>query len=1117
MTAQLPNEYTEVELPLLRQLLAMGSWSHIEGSKTDPAVSERDSFRDVVLTSRLRDAIRRVNLDDDGNEWLDESRVAQAEAALLRPEGLNLIEANQAVTGLLLTGTTVDGVEERDGGRGQAVQYIDWDHPERNDFLAVSQFRVDEPGGQAHKYVVPDIVLFVNGFPMVVIECKSPYITDPAAEAIDQLQRYCNQRERVQDNEGNERLFYSNQFVIATYFDKALVGTFTAEGEHFAEWKEVEPVSRDVVLAEVGKTPGEQLSSQEILVAGMLRPAHLLDIVRHFTLFMPIEARTVKIVGRYQQFRAVQRSIKRLVNGKTRKEDGEFDRRGGIVWHTQGSGKSLTMVFLVRKMRTLPELRRFKVVAVTDRVQLQKQLADTAVLTGEMVEVAKSVAKAKELLAREVPDLIFVMIQKYREVDADLAGEVGAAKAKSGETQAFGLLNESDDIVVLVDEAHRSQANSLHANLLSALPNCARIGFTGTPIVMGDKKRTHDIFGEFIDTYTIRESEADGATVPILYEGRTARGAVIEHGDLDELFEDMFAERTKEELDAIKKRWATKGNVLEAPLMIGAKARDMLRHYVDSVMPNGFKAQVVVTSRLAAVRYRDAFLAASDQLVVEIDGLDPSLKTAEGIDRADEFAPKKARLIRASAHLPLIRGLDFRPVISGSHNDPGDWAQWSESEKQQVNIAAFKLPLGMVSAEDPGHVSPIAFLIVKSMLLTGFDAPVEQVLYLDRSIKEAELLQAIARVNRTASGKNVGYVVDYYGVGEHLKEALAAYSDDDLDGLLQTIADELPKLADRRQRVRSIFLESGMTHFDNEDDVEACVLLLEDERRRAMFEVALKQFLETLDIVMPRPESLAFQRDAKFFGMVQVRARRRYREGDTFDVSLYGEKVRSLIDDHVIALGVDQKIPPVSITAPDFRSKVTGLGSNRTKASEMEHAIRYHIRKHFDEDPAHYIKLSAKLDKILEELKERWDQLALALSDLVDEAVKGRQVDTTGLDPKTEAPFYGLLGQELEAEITTDEEAEGVEDSAAALSAGQAAVLRGATVALVHHVKKEISVVGFWQNAYAQDVLRKWVVQHLDGQQLDGNDLFKLDRLGEIADRVVELARANHSKLVGQA
>ena len=360
--------------------------------------------------------------------------------------------------------------------------------------------------------------------------------------------------------------------------------------------------------------------------------------------------------------------------------------------------------------------------------------------------------------------------------------------------------------------------------------------------------------------------------------------------------------------------------------MIEAKARDMLRHYVDGVMPNGFKAQVVATSRLAAVRYREAFLRARDELVAEIEKLDPALTDSGGIDRAERAADQdgasRARL--GPSRLSSGRSTSCPSSRAATTTIPtGCSGPMGTSTRPTSPPSSCRLELSRET--DPGQVSPVAFLIVKSMLLTGFDAPVEQVLYLDRSIKEAELLQAIARVNRTASGKNVGYVVDYYGVGEHLKQALAAYSGDDLEGLLQSIADELPKLADRRQRVRNLFLERGVDRFDTEDDVEACVTLLEDERLRAAFEVALKQFLTTLDIVMPRPESLPFERDAKFFGMVQVRARRRYREGDTFDVSLYGEKVRSLIDDHVLALGVDQKIPPVSITAPDFRSKVSGL------------------------------------------------------------------------------------------------------------------------------------------------------------------------------------------------
>ena len=446
-----------------------------------------------------------------------------------------------------------------------------------------------------------------------------------------------------------------------------------------------------------------------------------------------------------------------------------------------------------------------------------------------------------------------------------------------------------------------------------------------------------------------------------------------------------------------------------------------------------------------------------------------------------------------------------------------DWLQWSDGNKHQTNIDAFKLPLGTVSATEPGTCLAHRLPHREGDALDRLRCPG----------RAGPLSGPLDQGGRAAPGdrprephrfgKNVGYVVDYYGVGEHLKQALAAYSSDDLEGLLQSIADELPKLADRCQRVRNLFLERGVDRFDTEDDVEACVAALGDERLRAAFDVALKQFLTTLDIVMPRPESLPFNRDAKFFGMVQVRARRRYRDGDTFDVSLYGDKVRSLIDDHVLALGVEQKIPPVSITAPDFRSKVGSLRTDRAKASEMEHAVRYHIRKHFDQDPAHYAKLSEKLDKILEALKEQWDQLALALSDLVDEALKGRQVDSTGLDPQTEAPFYGLLGQELEADATERTESVVHDAPPAELSPAQAAALRDATVTLVAHVRTEIGVVEFWQNAYAQDVLRKWVVQHLDGQQVDGRDLFSLERLTEVADKVVELARANHAKLMGRA
>jgi type I restriction enzyme R subunit len=1077
-------EYGRVELPLVEQLEGLG-WSHIEGSKSDPGVTGRVSFWDVFLEGRLRDALRRINLDQDGQPWLGQGRVAQAVGALTRPKAVRLIEINQELTERLLLGTTVDGVEGWDHGRDRIVQFIDWEHPERNEFLVVNQFRVDEPGGQGHKFIAPDLVLFVNGIPLVVIEAKSPGVVEPMVKAIRQLRRYAGQRGQP---EGNERLFHTNQFVAATCFEKALVGTFTAAEEHFAEWKTTEPMPEADVCVSLGVTA---LSSQERLVAGALAPERLLDLVRHFTLFMQSGTQTVKTVARYQQYRAVHRALERLTTGATRQHDGELDRRGGIVWHTQGSGKSLTMAFLIRAMRTSRDLVRFKVVVVTDRTDLQDQLSKTASLTGESVLTATSVAKLTELLSAPGKALIFAMIQKYRNPQA--------RRDDDAALKSLGVLDTSEDVAVLVDEAHRSQGSALHANLLKALPNCARIGFTGTPIIMGRRKYTATIFGDYLDRYTILQSEVDGATLPILYEGRTTKAAVRDAADLDELFDDMFAQHSSEELEAIKQRWATRGNVMEAPRLIAAKARSMLRHYVDTVLPNRFKAQVVASSRRAAVRYREAFVAARDELLAELDALDTSLKTPGAADGADALPSKTARLVRAWPFRDLIAALDFVPVISGEQNDPADWAQWTDKAKQDKIIERFKRPLPAGGDRDPEHTSTVAFLIVKSMLLTGFDAPAEQVMYLDRHIKEAELLQAIARVNRTAHGKNAGYVVDYYGVAENLKVALAAYAVEDVQGAMTSIADQVPLLAERRQRVRNLFEAWGIDRFDTQADQDACVEALADERLRAAFEAAFKLFTMSMEIVLPRPEALPFVPDAKAFGTIAFAARRRYRE-DGFDASLYGSKVRRLIDDHVEALGIEQKIPPVSITAADFDAKVADLHSNRAKASEMEHAIRYHLREHWDEDPEHYDRLSERLEQIIEELGEQWVQLALALGDLLPEVRAGRQADESGLDPVTEAPFYDLLKRELI-------------DEGKKLSSPAEALLRGLTVDLVIRIKTEISLVGFWHNTYAQNTLRAWVATRLAEPMIDGEDLFDFSRTTPVADRLVELAKANHARL----
>jgi type I restriction enzyme, R subunit len=1084
-------EYTEVEKPLLDQLAVLG-WHTVEGSKADSAITERESFRGSILEERLRAALVKINPGPGGAPWLDDSRLSEVVSSLTRSEVGKLIELNERMTERLLEGVSVSGLPDWDQGRSQRVQFIDFDHPERNDFVAINQFRIDEPGGQAKKFVVPDVVLFVNGIPLVVIECKSPYVSDPMAEGINQLRRYANQRD-LGAPEGSEQLFWTNQFVVSTYGDKARVGTFTSEAEHFLEWKDAAPICRDDLAAQLGK-PAAELTGQDLLVAGMLTPANLLDIVRHYTLFTEIGGRRIKLVARYQQYRAVLKALNRLRVGKTRQADGEHDRRGGLVWHTQGSGKSLTMVFLVRAMRSDPLLQAFKVVVVTDRTDLEKQLAATAKLSGETVQRARKSAKLRSMLAEHGPGLVFAMIHKYRDTDTGKPAEQGLAG--DDQVESFGVLNTDESIVILVDEAHRSQTSTLHANLMAALPNAAKIGFTGTPIMREGKKRTEAIFGEFIDKYTIRQAEADGAVVPILYEGRTAKGAVAGGSDLDELFEDMFAELSDAELEKLKARYATTGSVVEAPKLIAAKAKSMLWHYVSTVMPNGFKAQVAASSRLATVRYRDALLAAREELVAEIEALPGHLLDADP-DEIDHLDRKTQILVRAADQIELLKALDFVPVISSTNNDDPTWAQWTDKTRQDAVIEDFKKNLGL-----PGEkTSPVAFLIVRTMLLTGFDAPVEQVLYLDRSIQDAELLQAIARVNRTATGKSVGLLVDYYGVGAHLQKALKAYAPEDAEdaiGALASIKDELPKLRDRHARVVAIFAQAGIDTFDTDEDVEACVQVLADEALRARFGALLKQFLTTMDTVMPRPEALSFAKDAKRLGIISLAAKRRYRDdglGD-FDSSLYGEKVRKLIDEHVTSLDIVTKIPPVSITDPEFIAKVQGLTSDKAKASEMEHALRYHIRKNFDEDPARYTKLSERLDDILQNLTGQWDQLALALTDLLGEATDDQGSSAIHDDPLV-ARFYGLLESEFATDASLPHEI-------------QIDIVHLAQEIIVQ-VEGHATMVRFWRNPHAQETLRKQLIHTLDDR-----DLFSFEEQAPLADKLMELARANQSLIVSR-
>lgn len=655
-------------------------------------------------------------------------------------------------------------------------------------------------------------------------------------------------------------------------------------------------------------------------------------------------------------------------------------------------------------------------VVVTDRTQLQDQLSNTMALSGEYVEVATKISRARTMLSQHGPGVVFVMIQKQQDAEArksrdtDDLTDANSPRSHTGHTGGLGELNADESIVVLIDEAHRSHSSTLHMNLLDALPNCARIGFTGTPIIMGAKKKTTDIFGDYIDIYRLADAERDGAVVPILYSGRTVKGAVRDGRDLDEVFEDMFADHTEEELDEIQRRYATKGDVLAAEKLIAAKAKNILRHYVDTVLPGGFKAQLVAYNRRAVVRYRDALLVARDDLVREIEALPQPVRDAD----PEDLKPRTAVLVRASRHLDLIKAMDFVPVISaGTANDEQRYTAWTDPAKhKQVIDGDFLKPFPRHDELVVVGRQPAAFLIVKSMLLTGFDAPAEQVLYLDRPMKEAELLQAVARVNRPADGKRCGYVIDYVGVTNHLAQALKAYAADDVHGALRDLSTEIGHLAPQRDRIRLLFTDRGCIPAATDDAIEECVELLEDGPLRDRFEVDLKRFLTTVDTVLPDPAVKPYLADAYLFAQIAAEARRRYRIDDgIFDPSLYGEKVRELIDRHMESLGVDPALPPVSLSSADFQRQVAAMVSPRARASEMEHAIRHHIAVHFDEDPVAYRRLSERLEQVLAEHAGNWEQQALLFAELAEEIKKHdaeRGPGDSGLT-NVEQALYGLI------------------------------------------------------------------------------------------------------------
>ena len=1033
------DEKNHVEEPLLLHLCKLG-WEvqRLEMHGQTAADTGRRDFFQVVLEKRLAAALHRIN------PWMEPDQIEAVVRRLCDFQSSSLIENNQQVLKWLTDEGPRVAENRKTGEPSPTVKIVDFANPTKNDWLAVSQLKVRIPGREQH--IIPDVVLFLNGLPVVVIECKSPKVEEPIAEAIDQLMRYSEQRGA--SGEGNAALFYYNQFIIATCREQAKFGTITTHTEkHFYRWSDPWPFTLDEVGGQMGKTgTAGSPNDQARLMAGMCSHKNLLSLLQSFTLYTTnSEGRSYKVVARYQQFRAVHKTLERMTNGETPAQ------RGGIVWHTQGSGKSLTMVFVVRELRRRSALQDWKVVFVTDRTQLEQQLAETSQGIGQTVVSARNIEHLRELIRDPSSNCVMAMVQKFQERDLKAI---------------FPVLNTSPKILIMIDEAHRTQYGLLKANLQRAMPQATNVAYTGTPI-----DKTERTFGAYIDYYTMRQAQEDGVTLEIVYEGRTHAAAVSDAKAMDARFADVFSEyRLDERLQILG--FGSRNAYLDAKETIKAKARDMVRHYARQVFPGGYKAQVVANSRYAA--------ALRDAITEEVKSLaeDNPLSV-----NADE-----------------LRVVEVAVVITTTNNDDAEIKDAMRNVDTDLVVKRFKMPLSAEEKEGEGSINGrIGFVVVNEMLVTGFDAPVEQVLYLDRVIKDHGLLQAIARVNRVHDdGKDCGFVVDYVGVGNNLRRALDAYAQreqQEIIDCLTPVSELIGELKVALDQTLDILARNGLTETT---EPEAFYDLFYDEDVRFEYLTAFRKLTHAFNQALPRAEALDYFKTYQRLGGINELASQ-FLKDERLSMKGVPKKLRAITDEFLVSQGITQKIAPISVLDPEFQKQAANHARSKTKAAEVEHAIRHHLTVNFDEDPELFASFAKEIERILTEFAGNWDAIWQEMEKLRQKLMAKEQEETHGLDRKRQMPIFRAMKTELFGDAVLDEE--------------QLPRMVNLTQLVFQCIQTEVRQAGFW-DAPSKQARLKGEMQKI----LIGPDYVSFgsmwDKKAAIISRLVEWARRNHKIII---
>ena len=874
----------------------------LRGGKTSNVLLEE------VLRRQLR-ALNSIRIGSHNEARFSEQNIENGVIAMRNvPMEGGYLSGNEAVYNMLTLGKAFE--QSIDGDKkSYTMRYIDWQHPENNVYHVTEEFAVTR-SGSTDTYR-PDIVLFVNGIPLVVIECKRPDIKGAEEQAI-------SQHLRNQKDDGIRSLYVYSALLLAIGNSFGSYATTGSAAQFWSKWHEMflnkeaemDYHKRLLDIVNEGNTEMRSPTPQDEYIYNLCRPERLLELIFHFTIFDA----GIKKLARYQQYFTVKEIVERVKTIEAGR------RNGGVVWHTQGSGKSLTMVMLAQKIAQEPSIRNPRIVLVTDRTDLDDQITKTFRKCGKQVENATTGKRLVELLESDTDAVITTVINKFA---------TAIKKIKQPLTDP--------NIFILIDEAHRSQYKELAIQMNRVLPKACKIAFTGTPLMKKDKNTALTFGGIIKPVYTVKQAVDDKAVVPLLYEGRLSPQTVNE-GPIDNFFGQVCEELTYEQSTDLKKKYSRTDILNKTEQRIYSIASDISDHYSKNWQGTGFKALLVTPVKKIAILYKkyldEIGKVSSEVLITAPDD-------REGEETAYGGTPQEVKV--------------FWKQMMDEHGTPAKY--------QENLISRFK------NQELP------EIMIVVDKLLTGFDEPKVAIMYLDRSLKNHTLLQAVARVNRTCEGKDFGYIIDYYGVLQELDNALNIYSEYDEDDqqvffdTLVPVSDKIAELPQKHSDLWELFKT-----IPNKRDLEAYAQSLRMEDRRHEFYDRLSAYSSLLQLALSTMEFhkqtdektiRRYKDDLNMFAKLRTAVQLRY--SDTVDYKKYEARIEKLINHHVESDAVKVITNLVNIfDKENFKKEVDNIVGTAAKADTIATRTSKYIRENMDSDPAFYKKFSQLIKEAIE-------------------------------------------------------------------------------------------------------------------------------------------------------